>query len=324
MNKICYIAILFSLFVVQVVPSCLFSSPENRMQKFAEMHEQKKIDNPQMLFEMGKIFLKNPENTFVKNEYFQRMIVSGYSSHVLHYFLLSPQKKLENDDMKTILFALQKGKHYNLATEFKDRLEGEFSVKLEQFSEVMDTLECYNQQIKDNPNGASFAQRGKFFTKLGEQDLANRDLDQSMRLYPCNPDALFQKIMNHFNSENTREIISLLDKCENRINSKSPVWKSTFYELAKNIEEVEQSNEAREGKLFRKANLYVNNGFPEIALRNSQELLKMRNNNADYLALQAFIYYRMNQKSQALKYITEAEQITGKSSKLKELIADMN
>ncbi|MBW6534824.1 MAG: hypothetical protein K0B11_07445 [Mariniphaga sp.] len=139
------------------------------------------------------------------------MIVSGYASHVLHYFLLSPQKKLENNDMKTILYALQKGKHYNLAKEFKGIIEGEFSVKLEQFSEAMDTLEFYNQQIKDNSNGASFAQRGKFYAKLCEQDLANRDLGQSMRLDPCNPDATFQKLLIHFDKENTNQVIALIE-----------------------------------------------------------------------------------------------------------------
>lgn len=324
MNKISYIAILFSLIVVLVVSSCSFSSPESRMQKFAEMYEQKKISNSQMLFEMGKIFLKNPENKTVKNEYFQRMIISGYTSHVLHYFLPGSENSLESDDMKTILYALQKGKHYNLAKEFKGIIEGEFLVKLEQFSEATDTLECYNQQIKDNSNGASFAQRGKFFAKLGEQDLANRDLDQSMRLDPCNPDATFQKLLIHFDRENTNQVIALIENCRNEIDPTAHQWKTTFYQLAKEIEEVEKSNKTREEKLFRSANLYVNNGFPEIAHRKSQELLKTRNDNADYLALQAFIYYRMNQKNQALHFISEAERITGRSSRLKELIENMN
>ncbi len=324
MNKLSYIAVLYFLIVLQVVSSCSFSSPENRVQKFAEMYEQKKISNSQMLFEMGKILLKNPENTNIKNEYFQRMIVSGYTSHVLHYFLLSPQKKLENDDMKTILYALQKGKHYNLAPEFKDRLSGEFLMKLKQLAEAKDSLDFYNQQIKYNPNGSSFAQRGKFYAKLGEQDLANRDLDQSMRLDPCNPDAMFQKLLICFERENTQEVISLLDKCRNINNPALRQWETTFYHLAENIEEVKKSNETREEKLFKAANLYVNNGFSEIAHRKSQELLKIRNDNADYLALQAFIFYRMNQKDQALHFISEAERITGKSSRLKELIENMN
>jgi hypothetical protein len=67
----------------------------------------------------------------------------------------------------------------------------------------------------------------------------------------------------------------------------------------------------------------VNNGFPEIVLRKSKELLKRNYDNPDYLALQAFIFCRINKKEQVLEYSTEAERITVKSSRLKQMIEEM-
>lgn len=324
MNKKNYIAVLFFLAAAQVISSCSSSSAERRMQKMAEMHAQKRINNGQLLFEMGKIFLENLENPSVENEYFHRLMVSGYSSHVLHHYLQKPDKIRGADDMETILSALQKGKHYNLARKFYVKTEGDFLLQLKKLEETWDSIMFYNQKIKENPRADFYVRRGIIYTKLDEQDLANRDLDDAMRLDSCNFDAVFQKTLMHFDQENTQEIIALLDNCEKRINHANMVWMPMFYQLAKNIEGVEKSNKTKEEKLFESAHLYINNGFPEIAHRKSQELLKTHNNNADYLALQAFIYYRMGRKAQALECITEVEEMTGKNSKLKELIAAMN
>jgi tetratricopeptide (TPR) repeat protein len=302
--------------------SCSSASPEVQMKKLADQYNSKKISNSQMLFEMGKVFHKNPENLNIRNEYFSKLIISGYSSYVLHYFL-QPENKVFKEDIQTVLLALREGKQYHLSTNLNSKFDGRLSSQLTQINEATDSISYFNQLIKTSNNAKAFAKRGKYFIKLGESEMASYDLDLSMNMDPCNPDAIFQKALIFFDEENTEQIITLFEKCADVLNTGQAAWHEVFYQLAKNIETINKNQVSVEEKLFRQANLYVNNGFTELALRKSQELLKSNAKNPDYLALQAFIHYRMNNRNLALQFITRADNIKGEKSKLHELIERM-
>jgi tetratricopeptide (TPR) repeat protein len=307
-----------------LMQSCLMENPERKMQKYASLYENKEITNSLMLFEMGKIFREYPDNPTVRNEYFQKMIISGYASHIIHLFLSQQEKPLTEEDMKVLIYAMQKGNQYNLAEKFTERFIGDYRNQLKKIFEVNDSVKHYNDLIKAHSNAGAYEKRGKFFTRLNAADMANIDFDRSIRLNPCNPGAVFEKVVLQFNQENTGEVIRLLELCSQSLTTEELNWYPVFYNLAKELEAVKEQSLPEKEHLFRLANLYINNGFPELALRKSTELLKIDgNNNPDYLALQGFIYFKMNNKEQAVQYVSMAENISGRKSKLSEMIAKM-
>jgi tetratricopeptide (TPR) repeat protein len=303
--------------------SCSSAVPEDQIKKLADQYGNKQINNSQMLFEMGKVFYKNPENKNVRYEYFSKMIISGYSSYILHH-LLQPENKVFEEDIPIVISALREGKQYHLSNSLNARYNGRLTGRLDQINTATDSLSYLNELIKSTNNAEAFAKRGQYFMQIGETAIANYDLDQSMDMVPCNPDAVFQKALILFDEENTGQIITLFEKCADVLNTGQAAWYEVFFQLAKNIETINKKHESIEEKLFRKANLYVNNGFPDLALRKSRELLKNNGENPDYLALQAFIHYRMNNRNLALQFITRADNIKGEKSKLHELIERMN
>lgn len=310
---------------IVLLQSCYMENPELKMQKYADLYENKKISNSLMLFEMGKIFREYSDNPAVRNEYFQKMIISGYASHIIHLFLSQQEKKLTQDDMKIVLIALQKGNHYNLAEKFTGRFSGDYQNQLQKLVEVNDSVQHYNDLIKAERTAEAYENRGRFFTRLNSAEMANIDFDKSIRLNPCNPGALFEKSLVLLNNEKTKEVTVLLGECNKNKETIQPEWYPVFYNLATEIESLKSLNLPDKELLFRQSNLYINAGFPEIALQKSKELLKSDgNSNPDYLALQGFIYFKMNNKELAMQYVSEAERISGKKSKLSAMIAKMD
>lgn len=309
---------------ILLLQSCLMENPESKMQKLANKYKNKEISNSQMLFGMGKIFRENPDNQVIRYEYFQKMIISGYASHIVHCYLDQPGKSLTVEDMEILLFALQEGNHYHLAEKFTGRFNGKYQAKLLEAAGINDSLLYYNNLVKKNPDAEAMQKRGKFFTRLNASDIANIDLDKSIRLNPCNPGALFEKALLLINNEKTKEVTEMLEKCNQNNEATQLEWFPVIYNLAKEVESLKKSNLPKKEILFNQANLYINAGFPEIALQKSKELLKADgNNNPDYLALQGFIYFKMNNKELAMHYVSEAERISGKKSKLSSMIAKM-
>lgn len=320
----------FSIYLVLaaislLLQSCLDGDPAEKMNSLAESYRKKEITNSQMLFGMGKIYLENPENEAVKTEYFEKMIISGYAAHILHRYLKEPGASFGEEDMKMILFALQKGNHYNMADKFTARFSDPYRKTLMDLAAVNDSLQHLNSLVKNSPGAEVFEARGRFFRRINATEVANIDLDKSIRMDSCNPGALFEKAVILFNNEKTGEVAGLLERCRSNVESGQYAWYPVFSKLAKEIEELKNLSLPENELLFRQANLYVNSGFSELALRKSDSLLKADgNSNPDYMALHGFILYKMNKKEEAMKYVTEAERISGRKSKLSEMIAQMD
>jgi tetratricopeptide (TPR) repeat protein len=310
------------LFSLTILSACSLKDPESEMQKLASHYQAKEITNLHMLFEMGKLYYANPENSFIKQEYFNRMIISGYASWVLHYYKASPEKIKTNTDETLILFALNKGHHYELAGEFSRYFSDKNLVTLESIHATGARLDSLNRAIMNGPAPGLHARRGELFATMGAMELSNFDLNKSMQMDPCNKEALYQRSLILFDKENTGEIIRLLARCPQT--AEDAEWREVFFQLAKDVEELNSSTDETRDKLFRLANLYVNNGFAEIALRKSDQLIRDNPGKPDYLALHAFVYYRLGNKSRALFYIDEAESLSGRSSRLRSLIEQMD
>jgi len=292
------------------------------MQLLADKYSSKKITNLQMLLEMGKVYLNNPENIKVKTDYFNRMIISGYTSWVLHHYLSNHKNNISAEDQKIILFALSQGNHYDLAKEFADRFDGNYKEKLKEIILINDSLNIFSQMLRNGETEKGYSYRGNLFARIGEKEMAAFDLDRALGFEPCNPDALFRRALVLFEKEQNLEIIRLLNECKNI--TPKPDWFDIFYTVAGEAEKIQKSTEPKNDKFFKLANLYVNNGFNDLALRNSNKLIEIDPNNPDYLALQAFIHYRKGNKSLALQFISQAENRSGQKSRLREMIEQMN
>lgn len=308
------------LFSALIVVSCTLRSPEAQMQKLIGQYNARVITNYQMLLGIGTLYHSNPENYEIKKEYFNRMIISGYASWALHYYLAEPERIKNNEDHKLILFAIRQGNHYDLAKEFLQYLD---MPQLRKSVAVADSLKYFNNAIADNQAVTAYDGRAGFFTSLGEQDMANMDINNSLQLDPCGEDALFRKLLILFDRENTKEVIRTLERCPGNGQPDRPEWRQAFYQLAGDIENVTASAESENDKLFRLTNLYLDYGFERLALRKSEKLTELNQDNADYLALHAFVYYRLNNKPMAVKFIDMAESITGQTSRLRTLIEQM-
>lgn len=300
--------------------ACSLRSPEAAMQNLAGQYAGNAISNYQMLLGMGEIFHAHPDNKEIRMDYFNRMIISGYASWVLHYYLAEPEKIASDADRKMILFAIRRGNHYNMAKKFLPLFD---PMQLKPLLALGDSLYYYNTLVAEERTASDFSRRGRFFSSVGEQEMASMDLDRSLRLNPCENDALFGKVLILIDRGNTREVIRMLEKCPGKESSGRQEWKEAFLRLAFDIEEVLGSDFAENERLFRLTNLYLNSGFENLALRNATKLTESFQGNADYLALRAFVYYRMNNKQQALKYLDMAENISGQTSRLRTLINQM-
>ena len=304
--------------------ACSFSSPGKQMEKLARQYDEKTISNYQMLLGMGTVYFSNPENVNVKKEYFSRMIVSGYGSWVLHYYLAEPEKIKNDTDKNIILSALLEGNHYDMAKEFLHFFRGQYFERLQHIVDLGDSLDYFNETVYGEDGASAFAGRGGFFALRGEDDMATVDLNRSLRLDPCGEEALFRRILILFDRENTNEIIRLLNNCPGNDAQDHQQWRAVFYQLARDVESVHHSGDSDNDKLFRLSNLYLNSGFERLALRNSGKLVRSDQDNPDYLALHAFVYYRLGNKRMATRYIDKAENITGRNSRLRVLIEQMN
>jgi tetratricopeptide (TPR) repeat protein len=310
------------LFSLTILSACSMKDPESQVRKLTAQYQEKQITNLHMLFEMGKIYYKNPDNSFVKQEYFNRMIISGYTSWVLHYYKTSPEKIKTETDESLILFALNKGNHYDIAWKFKEYFSEKNAAALEGIIISGTKLDSLNMDIWTGSRPDSYARRGAFFAGKGAVEIASLDLNKSVKLDPCNEEALYQRSLILFDRENTGEIVRILTRCPQTAIDKE--WRQVFYQLAKDVEDVNRSGDTNRDKLFRLANLYVNNGFAEIALRKSDQLIRDHPGTPDYLALHAFVFYRLGNKNRALFYIDEAESLSGRSSRLRNLIEQMD
>lgn len=305
-----------------LIVSCSWKNPEAKMQQLATDYNKKKITNLTMLLEMGQIFLDEPQNINIRKDYFNRMIISGYASWVLHYYLTRPEMVKSEEDQKIILFALNSGNHYNLGRKFLNLLSDSYLDELNKIMTFADTLDSLNNLVAIEKSAQAFALRSSFFVERGEVEMSKIDLNRSFSFDPCSQEAIYQKAVMLFDEENTSDILKLFNRCNDVANDQK--WMSVFINLAQEVEKVKGSDKTENEKLFELANLYVNNGFPVIALRKSEVLVMDNPQNANYLALHAFVYYNMGDKNKALKFIIEAEELSGQRSKLRTMIEQMN
>lgn len=295
--------------------------PETRVEKLIEQYQNKQIANVQLLLGLGELYQANKDNELVKSEYFNRMIISGYGAWALHYYLAAPEKIADNQDEKIILFALRKGNHFAMAKKFNDYFSSGGSEKLQELINLSDSLVFYNDMVSQKGEAVAYANRGRFFSAVGADDVSGIDLTTSLKADPCNPDGLFQRALALFDRENTKEVIRIIGNCHNHPNQ--PEWMQVFEQLARDIEAVIASADSETERLYQLANLYVNNGFSTIALRKSGRLIQLESDRADYLALHAFVYYRMGDKRMATRYLNDAEAISGSTSRLRSMIEQM-
>jgi tetratricopeptide (TPR) repeat protein len=290
------------------------------MHELAGQYRGKVISNYQMLLGMGEIYHANPENEEIRTDYFNRMIISGYASWVLHYYLADPGKIRSDADKNLILFAIRKGNHYNLTKEFLPHFD---PVQLKPLLVLGDSLDYFNRLIEKEMTAEALSGRGLFFSSLGAPEMANMDVNMSLKKDPCGNDALFAKLLNLFDRENTREVLRMLEQCPGNVGSGRQGWKDVFYRLAADIESLKGKDLPENERLFRLTNLYLNSGLEKNALREATRLTESFPGNGDYLALLAFIYYRMNNKQLATKYLDMAENSSGQTSRLRTLIEQM-
>lgn len=303
--------------------ACASGRPEARFDRLSRQYSEKSISNYQMLLGMGELFLANPDNNYIRDGYFNRMIISGYSSWVLHYFLSDRERIKSQAEQKIILFALSRGRQYHLADEFTGQFDEPQRAQLESMHALGDSMKLLNETVLLFKTADALSARARFLNALGEDEMAAIDLGATMKADPCHQEALFQKILILISQENTREIIRTLDSCSEMEAAGNQEWNAVFHKLASDIEAVKNTTIPENEKLFQLANLYVNSGFPEIAARKSAELVSKQNNNPDYLALHAFVNYRLGDKQAALKFLNEAEAITGRTSRLRSLVEAM-
>lgn len=320
----------FHSFLVVIIVVCFISCNnssvvEQKTDELIKLHADNKINNLEMLIQMGIMFNEKPENSKVKKEYLNRMVVSGYSSAVLHYYLLQPERIKTDEDQKIILYAIDKGMLYQLAEKFYPYFDDKNHQLLEKYKDFNTTLNKLNDDIATEYRSDLLAERGAFFRAV-EQDIpANWDLKISSQNDPCNSQVVFQNILSLFAQEKTSSIITLLNQCNEELNDNNAGnWKDTFKEVAESVEDIKESEMNEQERLFQLARIYSGNGFAEVGLKKSGELIRRFPENADYLAIHAFGYYQMKDKKNALKYITEAETITGTRSRLREMIEQMD
>ncbi len=309
------------VFCLLFFSACSLNSAESKMEKLAQDYQDDKINNQQMLLAMGEIFLSHEENDTIKRDYFTRMIISGYSAWALQYYL-KVDNPLTETDQEIILRALQEGGLYSLGKHFEHRFDSKYQPMLAGNITIADSLENLNNVVKERRDAESYAKRSSFFASLEKPLMAQADMEKSMQLSPCNDEAVYRLSLNYINRENPDALLELFSQCVSP-QAHQPEWKILFPEVAKQVIDVRNSNENDEKKIFNLANIYVNNGFIPLALRKTQELIALDSENADYLALQAFVYYRKGEKQNALDMISRAEEISGRTSRLRTMIEQL-
>ncbi len=323
-----FVLIAFSSFILFTMSSCNSENViTNKANSVIESHKNKEISNFQMLLELGTLFHQYPNHEMVKYEYLNRMIISGYGSAVLHYYLSDPENRILDDkDPSVILFALDHGMQYHLAYRFLPYMtKNEFKKELNIIAQQADTLQYLNQQVRESKSSDALARRSAFFATTEEQHIAAWDRNKSLENDPCNNTALFQQALLFFDEGKTRQIIQMMKRCQtpHGQSEQEATWKNVFLHVAQKAEEIKNSGKERKLQLFELANIYASNGFADIGLRKSGTLIDEEPSNPDYLAMHAFVYYQMGDKQNALRYINEEEEITQKRSRLRSLIEDL-
>ncbi|MFW6351712.1 MAG: tetratricopeptide repeat protein [Bacteroidota bacterium] len=320
--------VLFFVFLVFFMLSC--NSDEvvsEKVDSLIEAHKNKEISNFQMLLQMGTLFHKHPNHQKVRFEYLNRMIISGYASSVLHYYLADTENRiLDTKDPSIILFALEEEMQFHLAKDFLPFVDDEeINTGLREIMQMVDSLQDFDEKVRNQNSAKAYANRGTFFMTNGEKFIADWDRQRSLKSDPCNPTALFQQAMLLFDEEKTDEIIRIMKRCQptDEASEREKDWRNLFLQVARKVEKVKNNSVDANQQLFELANIYATNGFAEIGLRKSGALIAEQPTNPDYLAIHAFVYYQMGDKQNALKYINEAEDITQKRSRLRALIEDM-
>lgn len=314
----------FCLLVLQFFVSCV-TDPVQEMEKYIEQYENKAISNSRQLLELGKIFANHPRNAEVRRLYFTRMIHSGYATSVLFTYLSDPDLIASGKDHDLIINALGKGYHYNLAHDFKDFFPPGKEGKLAGLIKKEEELNRVNLQIEKEKDAGHFTRRAVFFVEEGATNMAEIDLNEALEIDSCYADALFQKCVLQFKKDSAEKVRELLDNCldNNLAIEGQQDWKASFYELSVSAGEIKQAYSSEEDRLFNLAKLFADNNFPEIAIGKTKMLIDLAPDNADYLALQAFVYYRLGNKQKAMEFIVRAENITGKDSRLRGIIEKM-
>lgn len=315
---------IFCLLALPFFVSC-DPGPVQKMEKHITQFKNKEISNSRQLLELGKIFADHQQDAEARDLYFTRMILSGYATSVLYTYLSNPELINSKTDYTLIINALGERLHYDLASDFRPFLPSEYQEQLEELIIKGEQLDLINKKLKNENDPDLLSKRGVLFLEEGNSNIAEIDFNAALKIDSCHTEALFQKCVLQFKKDSAENVRELLDNCldNNLAIEGQQDWKASFYELSVSAGEIKQTFSSEEDRLFNLAKLFADNNFPEIALSKTKMLIDLAPENADYLALQAFVYYRLGNKPKAMEFIVRAENITGKDSKLKGMIEKM-
>jgi len=315
---------ILGLFFFQIFISC-GPAPVQKMEKHIDQYEHKEISNSRMLLELGKIFADYQYDLEVRSLYFTRMIHSGYSTSVLYTYLAQPELIDSEKDNHLILRALREGCHFELASDFETHLPPEHQEQLEALIGKAEQIDQINCKLESGKEPGLFSKRGEVYLQAGEQEMAEIDFNAALNLDTCHDEALFHKCILLFKKDSAQNVKKRLENCFGKDFSafEQDDWQASFYQISKKIIEINNAFSREEDRLFQQAKLFVDNNFPEIALDRVKKLTELAPDNADYLALRAFVYFRLGNKMKAMEFISRAENISGKNSKLRGMIENM-
>ncbi len=297
--------------------------PSDKMNLIVSRYNEKQISNSEMLLQLGELYYNNPENVEVLKEYCYRMTISGYGSKVLTDIHTNQIQADENILIPIIKNAMAYDDLYELAPLYAGQ-QSKYASLFRPYVAVYDSLEKLNTRISENGRAENYMDRGSFFKYLENDEMARYDFSYVEGINPCNADLVFQQSLSFIREEAFSDLEQLLENCGGNSAIDTSAWHLAFEQLADTIMKLESLNLQNEDLLFQKAKIYIENNFPDLALKKIKNLIAQNSKVPDYHALEAFIYYRTNQKSKALASLVMAETLSNnKNTRLRKLIEAM-
>ncbi len=301
---------IFTLFSFTGCTIDSYDTKSNIIQKY----ENDEISNVQMLLLLGEHFDENQSDVQLLKEYCYRLVYSGYGTKVLAniyqgYFDADEQTLKGIVDM-----AIEKGGGYELASIFANS-EKDTKELFEPFTWVYDSLQVINKHIKRQDSINALTNRGIFLSKYYNEAFGLYDFNKVLTYDPCLRNALFHKSLIHFKRAEYSKISDSFSKC-NYNDKDSLDWSIVFPMVADSLIQLQETDLSVREIKFKSANVLLTFNLLEPALNIADELILEYPDNADYHAFEAFVYYRLGNKDQALKSLTTAEKLSGRKNSI--------
>jgi len=305
-----------------VLTKCTMDTSD-KIERIVSNYEQKNITNSEMLLQLGELYYNNPDNDKVLKEYCYRMTISGYGSKVLtdiHAGRIKAGKSVLASITET---AMVYDGLYELAPLYAQQ-HSDNAFLFQPYVKTYDSLKNLNRHIAAEGDADSYLARASFFRSLEKDKMAQYDFSRVEGLNPCKSELIFQKSIQFINEEAFFDLKKLLNNCGNNSAIDTSAWYQAFELLADTIIQLESLNLDNDDLMFKKAKIYIENNFPDIALEKVRSLIAKNPEVPDYHALEAFIYYRTHQKNKALASLQLAESLSNnKNTHLRKLIEAM-